>query len=166
MKKLLKLGGGGLLALLAVAFLSLRTFGYQPQDQSPGLWLRGSLVSDPVRDWSFTSEHEEIFVQTRTPWLIPHSVTTYCVTQGDNFYLFSAYYGGGEFPLARRWNRNVVRDPRVRLKVGEQLFDVTLEHVEDEAVRAPVHQAFVDKYPAWSSPGLENVHIFLVQPRA
>ena len=106
--------------------------------------------------------HEEIFIQTRTPWLIPHSVTAYCATYNDKFYLFSAYYGGGTFPDLRRWNQNVIRDPRVRLKIGEQLFDQALSYIDNEDIRTPVHQAFVDKYPQWTSPGLENVHIFQV----
>ncbi len=164
MKQTLKLATLALLLVFVILLLSLRVIGYEPRDQSPGLWLVGDLVAEPVSDWAFTSEHEEIFVQTRSPWLIPHSVTTYCVTYAGDFYLFSAYYGGGEFPQSRRWNQNVVRDPRVRLKIGDGLYDVTLEHIAGNALREPVHQAFAAKYPAWNSPGLENVHIFRVHP--
>ena len=166
MKKILKIAGFGIVALVPTILLMLRVSGYEPRDQSPGLWLGGDLVTEPVSDWSFTDQHGEIFVQTRTPWLIPHSVTVYCATYDNEFYLFSAYYGGGEFPDTRRWNVNAVRDPRVRLKIGERLFDVSLDHVDDDGIRTPVHQAFVDKYPQWSSPGLENVHIFRVEPQA
>ena len=162
MKKILQIGGISLIAVALFTILSLLIVGYEPQDQSPGLWLTGELATEPVADWSFTNQHEEIFVQTRTPWLIPHSVTAYCATYNDSFYLFSAYYGGGNFPDLRRWNQNVVRDPRVRLKIGDQLFDQTLSYIDDESIRMPVHQAFVDKYPQWASPGLENVHIFQV----
>ena len=162
MKKIFQIGGISLIAVALFTILSLLIGGYEPQDRSPGLWLTGELVMEPVADWSFTNQHEEIFVQTRTPWLIPHSVTAYCATYNDSFYLFSAYYGGGNFPDLRRWNQNVVRDPRVRLKIGDQLFNQTLSYIDDESIRTPVHQAFVDKYPQWVSPGLENVHIFQV----
>jgi hypothetical protein len=162
MKKYFQIGGISLIAIALFTILSLLIVGYEPQDQSPGLWLTGELATEPVADWSFTEQHEEIFVQTRSPWLIPHSVTTYCATYNDSFYLFSAYYGGGDFPDLRRWNKNVVRDPRVRLKIGDQLIDQTLSYIDDESIRMPVHQAFVDKYPQWVSPGLENVHIFQV----
>ena len=162
MEKIFQIGGISLIVITLFTILSLLIVGYEPQDQSPGLWLTGELATENVADWSFTEQHEEIFVQTRSPWLIPHSVTTYCATYNDSFYLFSAYYGGGDFPDLRRWNKNVVRDPRVRLKIGDQLFDQTLSYIDDESIRMPVHQAFVDKYPQWASPGLENVHIFQV----
>jgi len=162
MGKIFKISGISLIVIALFTILSLLIVGYEPQDQSPGLWLTGELATEPVADWSFTEQHGEIFVQTRSPWLIPHSVTTYCATYNDSFYLFSAYYGGGDFPDLRRWNKNVVRDPRVRLKIGDQLFDQTLSYINDESIRMPVHQAFVDKYPQWASPGLENVHIFQV----
>ena len=162
MGKIFKISGISLIVIALFTILSLLIVGYEPQDQSPGLWLTGELATEPVADWSFTERHGEIFVQTRSPWFIPHSVTAYCATYNDSFYLFSAYYGGGDFPDLRRWNKNVVRDPRVRLKIGDQLFDQTLSYIDDESIRMPVHQAFVDKYPQWASPGLENVHIFQV----
>ena len=162
MGKIFKISGISLIVIALFTILSLLIVGYEPQDQSPGLWLTGELATEPVADWSFTEQHGEIFVQTRSPWFIPHSVTTYCATYNDSFYLFSAYYGGGDFPDLRRWNKNVVRDPRVRLKIGDQLFDQILSYIDDESIRTPVHQAFVDKYPQWASPGLENVHIFQV----
>ena len=162
MGKIFKISGISLIVIALFTILSLLIVGYEPQDQSPGLWLTGELATEPVADWSFTEQHGEIFVQTRSPWFIPHSVTAYCATYNDSFYLFSAYYGGGDFPDLRRWNKNVVRDPQVRLKIGDQLFDQTLSYIDDESIRMPVHQAFVDKYPQWASPGLENVHIFQV----
>ena len=107
----------------------LRVFGFEPGDMRPVLWLTGELV------------------------------TVYCAQYNGDFYLFSAYYGGGNFPDMRGWNQNVMRDPRVRLKIGDRLFDQTLRYVDDESIRTPVHQAFADKYPEWPSPGQENVHI-------
>lgn len=163
MKKVLKWLALAVTTVLVVTIASLRVFGFEPQDQRPGLWLAGELVEDPVSDWSFTDVEEEIYVQTRTPYGIPHSVTTYCVVFDDEFYLFSAYYGGGTFPDDRSWNRNVIRDPRVRLKIGENLYDQRVIHVTEEPLRRDVHQAFIDKYPQWNSPGLENVHILRVE---
>ena len=162
MKKTIVRIGAGLLVAAAVGVLTLRTVGYEPQDQSPGLWLTGERVTEPVADWSFTEDHGEIFVQTRSPYLLPHSVTTYCATYEGDLYLFSAYYEGGVFPDQRAWNQNVMRDPRVRLKIGDRLFDQTVRHVTDPATRAAVHERFVAKYPEWTSPGLENVHFLLV----
>ena len=93
---------------LGIALVFLRIVGYEPKDTSPGLWIAGNTVSEPVTDWSFTNEIDEIFVETRTPYLVPHSITTYCGVYDGKFYLFSAYYEGGEFPYARRWNQTPV----------------------------------------------------------
>ncbi len=163
MKKAAKAIGITLPLIVAVTLVSLRLLGYEPRDQRPGLWLTGDRVTEPVTDWSFTEGHQEIFVQTRTPYLMPHSVTTYCTVYDGDLYLFSAYYQGGVFPDDRAWNRNVMRDPRVRLKIGDRLFDQTVSHVTDADTRAAVHASAVAKYREWSSPGLENVHILLVE---
>ncbi len=162
--KILKIVGLGTAAALVLALVSLRLVGLNPQDQRPGLWLSGELVTAPVIDWSFTDDHIEIFVQTNTRYGIPHSVTTYCTDYNGDFYLFSAYYGGGTFPDDRGWNRNVMRDPRVRIKIGESLYDQQLSYVSDESLRMAVHEELVAKYPQWNSPGLENVYIFKVDP--
>ncbi len=162
MKKTAKTAGITLLLIVGGTLGSLRLFGYEPSDQRPGLWLTGDRVTEPVTDWSFTDDHPVIYVQTRTPYLIPHSVTTYCAFYEGDLYLFSAYYQGGVFPDERGWNRNVMRDPRVRLKIGDRIFDQTVSLVTDAETRAAVHASAVAKYPQWSSPGLENVHILLV----
>ncbi len=164
MRKLLIVGGSILVVCLVLGLLTLRFIGFEPRDGSPGLWVTGKVVTTPVTDWSFTEAVEEIFVETRTWYYIPHSVNTYCSIYDDELYLFSAYYQGGDFPENRYWNRNVMRDPRVRLKIGNQLFDRTLSWVTDETEREAVLQTFIEKYTEWRSPGLENVHIFLVLP--
>ena len=162
-KKAAKTLGMALLVVVGGGLASLRLLGYEPSDQRPGLWLTGDRVTEPVTDWAFTEDHLEIFVQTRTPYLIPHSVTTYCAFYEGDLYLFSAYYQGGVFPEERGWNRNVMRDPRVRLKIGDRLFDQTVSHVIDADTRAAVHANAVAKYPEWSSPELGNVHFLLVE---
>ncbi len=163
MKKTAKIAGLSLAGVAVVGLLALRVVGVEPRDQRPGLWLVGERVTGPVPDWSFTNDHDEILVQTRTRLLIPHSVTAYCAVYDGDLYLFSAYYEGGTFPDGRAWNRNVMRDPRVRLKIGDRLFDRTVSHVTDPELRAAVHDRFAAKYPEWSSPGLENVHILRVE---
>ncbi len=164
MNKILKTTGIALVLALVIALLSLRLFGFEPRDGRPGLWLAGDLVTEPVTDWSFTDRFGEIYLQTNTVYGIPHSVTVWCAVHDGDFYLFSSYRGGGSFPDKRAWNRNVLRDPRVRLKIGDRLFDQRLRHIDDENTRAPVYRAFLGKYPNWRSPGQENVHIFLVEP--
>lgn len=121
----------------------------EPQDRRPGLWLSGELVDTPVTDWSFTDATTEIFVETRTWWGIPHSVTTVCVALNGTLYVPSVYFEGGEFPDARLWNRNVVRDSRVRLKIGERVFEREAVLVEDPAEWNEVLAALGRKSSFW-----------------
>jgi hypothetical protein len=135
-----------------------------PHDRRPGTWLSGELVVEPVADWSFSDEAEEIFVETRTWYGIPHSVTTVCAADGAALYVPSVYFEGGEFPAARFWNRNVVRDPRVRLQIGDRLYERRAVVVEDAAEREVALAAFARKYPFWqelvAKPESERPRIF------
>jgi hypothetical protein len=150
---------------LAVAALSVALLvGCAPHDRRPGLWLSGEVVQEPVGDWAFTDAVPEIFVETRTWYGIPHSVTTVCATDGGALYVPSLYFDDGEFPEARFWNRNAVRDPRVRLQIGERLYERRAVVVDDEAERATALAAFARKYPFWrelgEKPEAERPRIF------
>lgn len=46
-----------------------------PKDRRPGLWLSGDAVTAPVTDWSFSDAFQEIQLETKTWYLVPHSVT-------------------------------------------------------------------------------------------
>ena len=165
MKKVLRLGGFGFVFLVLIALVSFRVFGLQPKDLRPGLWLSGDLVTEPVTDWTFTHNHSEIFVQTNTSYGIPHSITTYCLEYEGNLYLFSSYYGGGTFPDDRAWNRNVARDPRIRMKIGESLYDQQLTVENNESIRQAILEGWLQKEEGWTSPGLENFYVYLVGSR-
>ena len=75
---------GALLACVAVALVTLRIVGLDPKDRRPGLWLTGDLVTKPVTDWSFTDKYPTIFVQTRSWYGLPHSVTTSCTAHNGS----------------------------------------------------------------------------------
>ena len=135
-------------ALLVFACV-LSLFACQPKDRRPGLWLSGEVETAPVSDWSFADAQREIFVETRTWYGIPHSVTTVVVAHNGTLYVPSVYFEGGEFPDARFWNRNVVRDPRVRLKIGDRIFERRAVLVEDPAEWNGVLAAFAQKMPFW-----------------
>jgi hypothetical protein len=121
----------------------------EPKDRRPGLWLWGDVVQEPVTDWSFTDAVPEIFVETRTGYGIPHSVTTVCAGLGDRLYVPSVYFESGEFPDARRWNRNAVRDPRVRLKIDGRIYERSAALVEDPAEWQEALAAFARKSEFW-----------------
>jgi hypothetical protein len=119
-----------------------------------GFRLSGDLVTTPVTDWSFIDGIQNIQVETRTWYLLPHFVRTDIARSGDQLYLFSEYFAPragqpdyrDEFPNARFWNRMVVRDPRVRVKIGDRLFEMRAYPLKDPNEVAIARQAFLDKY--------------------
>lgn len=132
--------------------LMMRIAGVNPKGPRAGLWLSGTRVTVPVKDWSFVNQHPTIAVQTHTWYWIPHSVTIYCVSYQNNLYLQA---------LGRGWTGNLARDPRVRVKVGENLYDRSVSRLTDTAELAGVVQSMETKYPKWrptpdSPPTLEN----------
>ena len=136
----------GILACLVLALLVFRFTGLEPKDRRPGLWLKGDLVTTPVTDWSFTDKVANVELETRTWYLIPHSVRINCVAYNGHLYVSTVNPLGINAP--HNWNVNVARDPHVRLKIGNQMYDRVLTAVTDPAEKAGMLQARVKKYPA------------------
>jgi hypothetical protein len=161
MKTLLKIAGT-MVICPTLLLMVLSITGFEPRQRTPGLWLRGNLVTTPVADWSFADQVSSVEVQTRTWYLLPHSVTTYCAAYNGQLYLDSFYPSGVEYPNGRSWNENVARDPHVRLKIGNNLYDVTLSHDTDSADKAAVLQLVARKYPQLKIPPQSQVELFRV----
>src|SRR5690348_1370312 len=165
MKKLVKIVGS-IIGCLVVLLLILSFTGFEPKGcpptdralscRMPGLWIKGEPVSTPVTDWSFTDKFPEIKIQTQTPYLLPHSVTIWCAAYNGNLYVTS--YRG------RQWVEDIIREPRVRLKIGDQVFDRTLTVINDPAEKAAVLQAKGKKYPKWKVPAVSVATVFRVNP--
>jgi hypothetical protein len=135
---------------IALAALALLVLACEPKDRRPGLWLSGEVVQEPVPDWSFANAEREIFLETNTAYGIPHSVTVVCVGIGDRLYVPSVYRERGTFPDERLWHRNIVRDPRVRLKIGGRIYERKAVLVEDPAEWQAVLEALAAKSPSWA----------------
>jgi hypothetical protein len=165
MRALVKIVGSTVIVLVAVLLLMSVT-GFEPKDcpptdrsfscKVPGLWIKGDPVTTPVSDWSFTDQIPQIKIQTQTPFLLPHSVIIWCAVYNGNLYVTS--YRG------RQWVENIVRDPHVRLKIGDKVFDRTLSLVDDPAEKAAVLQAKGRKYPQWKVPAVSAATVFRVNP--
>jgi len=157
MKTLLKIVLG-ILACLVLTLVVLRITGLNPHNQTPGLWLTGNLVTTPVADWSFTNNVPHVEVQTRPWYLLPHSVTINCLSYNGQLYLSSVFPEGA----SRSWNENVMRDPHVRIKIGNNLYDRSLVLVTDPAEKEAVLQARAKKYPQLKIPPNATIHLFHV----
>jgi hypothetical protein len=131
---------GGIVVCLVVALVVFRITGLDPHGGVPGLWLKGNLVTTPVADWSFTDGIKTDMVQTHTWYLLPHSVNTWCIAYNGQLYLATSG------AATREWPHNVARDPHVRIKIGDQLYDRTLIVVTDPPEKAAVLQVRAKKY--------------------
>ena len=119
-----------------------------------GFRLTGDVVKTPVTDWSFTDSIPTIQIETRTWYLLPHFVRTYIARNGEQLYLFSEYFAPkpgqpdhrDEFPNDRFWNRMVVRDPHIRVKIRNRLFQMRAYPLKEPGQVAVAREAFLSKY--------------------
>ena len=149
--KILKITVAVIVVILVVALLTLRVTGLEPEYLDlnqlrahhmiarPGLWLKGEVVTTPVTDWSFVEQTPHpgrsintVLVETRTPYFIPHSVRTIpTVRNGELFIRSHQDRMDVQFPNDKSWTSNVARDPRVRIKIGDKLYEATMVLVSD-----------------------------------
>jgi hypothetical protein len=151
---------GGILVFCLLVLLVVRITGFNPGiatsdhptrwETHPGLWLTGHVVSTPVTDWSFSDQIYRVQIQTRTRYLLPHSVTVTCTAVDGKLYLTSAMQKGVEYPNGAAWHRDLARDPRFLIKMGDNLYPVKMAyHVTDLVEDAAVDAAKIKKYPPY-----------------
>lgn len=161
MKTLFKIIGIVVVCIIIVLVV-LRFTGFGPHGRTPGLWLNGTLVTAPVTDWSFAGKYRTLEIQTRTPYLLPHSVTTACIAYMGQLYVGSIYEAGLSYPHGRNWNENVARDPHVRIKIGDRLYDATLVHITDPALINAVLRAEQAQFSGFQVPPNGSLQLYRV----
>jgi oligopeptidase A len=139
--------GRGLLVLMALVALGLLG-ACAPSDRRPGAWLSGEVAPTPA-SWDFTDDHQEIFVETATWYGIPHSVTTVVAVADGRLYVPSIYREPAEFPGTKFWNKNIARDPEVRLQIGGFIYELTARPVTDDLEFQRAFEALAGKYGFW-----------------
>ena len=156
MFKVLKIGLLAIGGLVVVALVTLRVTGLEPayvdpnseafaqsgRTTRPGLWLTGEVVREPVTNWDWVNKVNDpirkntIMLETRTWYGIPHSVTINLVARGDKLYVQGSerdFRLQKPFPYSKAWWTNVERDPRVRMKIGGKIYEMTLVLIQDRA---------------------------------
>ena len=87
----------------------------------PGGALDGTSEAAPT-DWGFTDEVDVVVLETRPA--DPYSVNVWAVAAGGKLYIAAA---------GSAWSDYIQEDPRVRLKVGERVFDLKATATSEEA---------------------------------
>jgi len=120
-----------LVRLVACACLVLFFVACGPIGPFPGGRLSGEVGPAAVSDWSFASEVETAQLETRPS--DPHSVNCWFASVGDALYVPTSMILGPKDPTERDWVANVAADPRVRIRLGDRVFERTAVKVADEA---------------------------------
>jgi hypothetical protein len=120
----------------------------QPKDERPGFGLRGQPAIESPGDFRFTDGIEEIAIQTRTWYGLPHSTTIWCVQIDGLLYVGSYGWATGaeREEEEKYWERNVARNPEARLRVEGKLYDVTVVPVTDPELERALDLAYTTKY--------------------
>jgi hypothetical protein len=111
-----------------------------PSDHTPGQWLRGNVVDTVPQDWTFTDEFKEIYVEVKTPYFIPHSVTIWCAQVDGKLFI------GARDPETKNWPSWVDKNRDIRLKIGEDIYSVAAVDLTEEETLANVRSAYATKY--------------------
>ena len=157
----------GALALVALILVGLaRVFGFDPGPWRPGLWLRGEVATTPVTDWTFAKDLEgPTAIQTRDR-IIPglaFSITSARFIHNGKLYLGSGYATGIKMPAGRHWNKNIIADPVVRVRIGGKLYDGKLVYVTDPQEHDAICRDYGENIPLLWSPGY-YIHLWRFEP--
>lgn len=145
MKTLLKILGV-LVVGVGLALVVLSITGLDPKARRAGLWLKGDVQSFPA-NWTFADKRQTIMIETHPWYLIPHSVNIFFITDNGNLFLHADFDPGGTWPNGKSWTAAVARDPRVRLKLGDQVFDCKTYLITDKAAADSLFEIQRQKYP-------------------
>ena len=121
----------GVLVLVYIAAIFIPI---NPNEQQPGTRLSGNFADDQNPDWSFMEGRTRAYIETRSLYLIPHSITVSSWSQNGQLYV------GCRACDTKYWPKNVVRDPNIRIKIDDKIYKrkaVRLSDKERDAIIQP-----------------------------
>ncbi len=124
----------------AILMTAIVVVACEPSGRTPGQWLRGNVVEPLPQDWAFTDDYQEVFVEVATPYFVPHSVTIWCAQVDGKLFI------GARDPESKNWPGWLDKNPDIRLKIGDKLYDVAAADFSDEETLAAVRSAYAEKY--------------------
>ena len=122
-----------------------------------GPLVAGTEVTEPVADWSFAADVQEIELQlasqtkSRTTWILVHDGKAYVPAST-------------KFPPGKTWHKKALEDGRATLRIAGRKYPVTLTRVSDPAVLDAL-RAVADKKYRPPPGGTSDVWVFAVASR-
>ena len=121
-----------IVAVLAALYLVAIFLTFDPVERRPGTRLSGELSTDQDTDWAFLEGRTRAWVETRTWYLVRHSITVSAWAADGILYV------GCRQCDTKRWPKNVARDNRVRIKIGDAIYERRAVRITDPAQRQAV----------------------------
>ena len=157
MKTLLRVVAGtvALLVLLVAGLLVGARFADGPLAiVAGGPFKSGQLVTGAEPDWSFVRDVQEVEFQLLEP---ARSRTTWILDHDGKAYIPSGYMTTWWGRIWKRWPHEAEKDPRILLRIGDELYERELVRVEDGPVVAPLLEELSRKYAGGAEIPLEAV---------
>jgi len=115
----LALGGLAVLAIAAVTGWFLLC----PCERTPGAYLHGEQIEEPVSDWGFANQVSLCQIETRGG-LIPHAINLNCMaSDAGQLYLSCSQCDG------KRWSSAALENPAARIRLNGEVYPVNLRRV-------------------------------------
>jgi hypothetical protein len=131
--------GKGLALLALGAGLAWQAGVAPPFGPIAGGRLSGEVAPALPEDWSFVDRVAEVQVETRLGPL-RWSVTTWCLSHAGRLYVPARNC------LAKRWVKNVLRDPDVRVRIEGRLYPLRARRNDDPAIAQALLEQMLEKY--------------------
>jgi hypothetical protein len=106
---------------MLVTLLLLAITACEPIAMVPGGRLSGEVKPIPA-NWDFADDVETFQLETNPD--DPHSVNIWGIAVGPAFYIAGK--------ADRRWAQNISKDPRVRLRIGDALYELKAVPTADD----------------------------------
>ena len=123
--------------LFFAAIATLVVAGCEPTFVFAGGELSGTERPTPT-DWGFTEDVGTVQIETRPT--DPYSVNVWGVSVNRRFYVAASDAGDAT------WVQAIEAEPRVRLRVGDDIYLLLAKRTEDTEELAEVTDAYVGKY--------------------
>lgn len=143
--------------LIVPLFLLFALVGCDPIVMIPGGQLSGEVTATPD-NWAFTNATDTFQLETRPS--DPYSVNVWAIALDDWIYVVA---GSG---METTWAQHIANDDRVRLRVGEAIYELRASEDDSQETRDAFLAAAKTKYD-FDSEGedVEEAMLFRLGPR-
>jgi hypothetical protein len=146
--------GGVTRAALLAALEALACFG--PLGPFPGGHLSGRVVSAPVDPWPHAGDR---VLELESDPSDPDSVNVHFVSEGPRLWVGTIIFGSS------LWGHRVVADPRVRVRLGDDIYELRAVRVTERSEMEHVAALYREKYTVTPDVADDGGIIFRLEPR-